>query len=139
MDQRPPPCAHRAPRLPVPPTTMPTASAPLYTAGWPHHPDAAYRPLLSGTVAVPTSDRGQTSIAGYSGSPYSEPLTFSQMGITPPSHVTRWWVREGYDGLGQHGYASYFPYPYTGPTPCESDSETQDDRFPQTQTGEMQM
>jgi len=139
MDQRPPPCAHRAPRLPVPPTTTPTALAPLCTTGWPHHPDAAYRPLLPGTVAVPTSDHGQTSTAGYSCSPYSELPTFLQMEITPPGHVTRWWVREGYDGLGQHGYVPYFPYPYTRPTPCGSDSETQDDRFPLTQTGEIQM
>jgi hypothetical protein len=48
-------------------------------------------------------------------------------------------VREGYDGMMPHGYAPYFPYPYTGPTPCESDSETQDDRFLLPQTREMQM
>jgi hypothetical protein len=90
-------------------------------------------------MAVPTSNRGQTSTAGYSGSSYSEPQTFLEIGITPPGHVSRWWVREGYDGLGQHGYAPYFPYPYTGPTPFGSNSETQDDRFPLTQTGEMQM
>jgi hypothetical protein len=42
--------------------------------------------------------------------------------------------------MGPHGYASYFSYPYsTGPMPCGSDSETQDDRFPLPQTGEMQM
>jgi hypothetical protein len=96
MNQRPPPCAYQAPSPPVPPTTMPTDSAALYTAGWPHHPDAAYRPLLPGTVVVPMSDHRQTSTAGYSCSPYSEPPTFSQMGITPPGHVTRWWVREGW-------------------------------------------
>jgi hypothetical protein len=123
----------------VPPTTTPTASAPLYTAGSPHHLDAAYRPLLPGTVAVPTSDRVRTSTAGYSCSPYSDPSTLSLDGITPPGHVTRWWVRQGYDGLGQHGYAPYFPYPYTGPAPCEFDSETQDDRFPLPHTRERQM
>jgi hypothetical protein len=134
MDQIPPPCAHWAPRLPVPSTTTPTASAALYTAGWPHHPDAAYRTLLPGTVAVSTSDHGPTSTAGYSCSPYEMPLTFSQMGITSPGHVTRWWVREG---MGPHGYAPYFPYPYIGPMSCGSDSETQDDRFPLLQTEEM--
>jgi hypothetical protein len=41
--------------------------------------------------------------------------------------------------MGPHGYASYFPYPYTGPMPCGYNSETQDDRFPLLQTGEMQM
>jgi hypothetical protein len=34
---------------------------------------------------------------------------------------------------------SYFPYPYTGPTLCGSDSETQDDRFSLLQPGERQM
>jgi hypothetical protein len=34
---------------------------------------------------------------------------------------------------------SYFLYTYTGPTPCGPDSETQDDRFPLSQPGEMQM
>jgi len=110
MDQRPPPCAHRAPHLPVPPTTMRTALAPLYTAAWPHHPDAAYRPLLPDTVGVITSDHGQTSTAGYSCSPYSVPSTFSQMGIT-----------------------------FTGTTPCGPDSETQDNRFPLSQPGKLQM
>lgn len=32
-----------------------------------------------------------------------------------------------------------FPYLYTGPTLCGSDSETQDDRFPLLQPGERQM
>jgi hypothetical protein len=41
--------------------------------------------------------------------------------------------------MGPHGYAPYFPYTYTGPMPCGSDSETQDDRFPLSQTREMQM
>jgi hypothetical protein len=41
--------------------------------------------------------------------------------------------------MGPHDYAPYFPYTYTGPMPCGSDSETQDDRFPLPQTGEMQM
>jgi len=114
MDQRPPPCAHRAPHLPVPPTTMPTALAPLYTTAWPHHPDAAYRPLLPGTVGVIPSDHGQTSTAGYSCSPYSVPSTFSQMGITSPGHVTRWWVREGHDAISPHwANMGYYPYPFT--------------------------
>jgi len=136
MDQRPPLCAHRAPRPPVPPMTTPTDSTSLYTTAWPHHPDAAYRPLLLGTVAVPTSDHGHTSTVGYSSSPYSELPTLSQIGFTPPGNVVRWWVREG---MGPHGYAPYFPYTYTGPMACGSDSETQDDRFPLPQTGEMQM
>jgi hypothetical protein len=83
MDQRPPPCAYRAPRPPVPLMTTPTDSTALYTAPWPHHPDAAYRPLLPGTVAVPTSDHGQTSTAECSSSPYSEMPTLSQIGFTP--------------------------------------------------------
>jgi len=136
MDQRPPPCAYQAPRPLVPPMTTPTDSTALYTAPWPHHPDVAYRPLLPGTVAVPTSDHGQTSTAGCSSSPYSELPTLSQIGFTPPGNVARWWVREG---MGPHGYAPYFSYTYTGPMPCGSDSETQDDRFPLPQTGEMQM
>jgi hypothetical protein len=136
MDQRPPPCTYQAPRPPVPLTTTPTDSAALYTAGWPLHPDAAYKPLLPGQMVVPTSDHWQTSTAGYSSSPYSEPPSFSQMGITPPGHVTRWWVREG---MGPHGYMPYFPYTYTGPTPCGSDSETLDDRFPLLHTRAMQM
>jgi hypothetical protein len=41
--------------------------------------------------------------------------------------------------MGPNGYAPYFPYTYTGPMPCGSHSETQDDRFPLPQTGEMQM
>jgi hypothetical protein len=41
--------------------------------------------------------------------------------------------------MGPHGYAPYFPYTYTAPMPCGSDSETQDDRFPLPQTGKMQM
>jgi hypothetical protein len=116
--------------------TTPTDSTALYIAVWPHHPDAAYRPLLPGTVAMPTSDHGQTSTAGYCSSPYSELPTLSQIGFTPPSNVARWWVRER---MGPHGYAPYFPYTYTGPMPYGSDSETHDDRFPLPQTGEMQM
>jgi hypothetical protein len=140
MDQRPPPCAHRAPHLPVPPTTMRTALAPLYTAAWPHHPDAAYRPLLPDTVGVITSDHGQTSTAGYSCSPYSVPSTFSQMGITSPGHVTRWWVREGHDAISPHwANMGYYPYPFTGTMPCGPDSETQDNRFPLSQPGKLQM
>jgi len=131
MDQRPPPYAHRAPRLPVPPTTISTAPEPLYTAAWLHHPDAAYRPLLPGTVGMTTSDHEQTSTAGYSCSPYSMPPTFSQMGITSPGHVTRWWVREVHNTIRPHwANMGYYPYPFTGPTPCGSDSETQDGRFP---------
>jgi hypothetical protein len=139
MDQRPSPCAHRAPRLPVPSMTTPTAPAPPYTAAWPHHPDATYRPLMPGTVGVTTSDHGQTSTAGYFSSPYSVPPTFSQMGITSPGHVTQWWAREGHDWMRTHGYMPYFPYTYTRPAPCGSESETQDDEFPMSQTGEMQM
>jgi len=41
--------------------------------------------------------------------------------------------------MGPHGYAPYFPYTYTPPTPCNPDSETQDDRVLLSQTGEMQM
>jgi hypothetical protein len=41
--------------------------------------------------------------------------------------------------MGPHGYAPYFPYPYTRPMPRRSDSETHDDRFLLPQTGEMQM
>jgi hypothetical protein len=136
MDQRPPPCAYRAPRPSMTPMTTPTNSTALYTAAWPHHPDAAYRPLLPGTVPLPTSDHGQTSTAGYCSSPYSELPTLSQIGFTPPGNVARWWVREG---MGPHGYAPYFPYTYTGPMPCGTDSETHDDRFPLPQTEEMQM
>jgi hypothetical protein len=137
MDQRLPPCAHRAPRLPVPPTTMSTYPAPLYTAAWPHHPDAAYRPLLPDTAGMTMSHHGQTSTAGYS-SPYSVPPTLSQMGITSPGHVARWCAPEGYDGMTPPWpHMMYSSHPYTPPTPCGSDSETQDDRFPLPQTGEI--
>jgi hypothetical protein len=136
MDQRPPPCAHRAPCPPVPPMTTPTDSTTLYTTTWPHHPDAAYRPLLPGTVAEATSNHGQTSTAGCFSSPYSEAPTLSQIGFTASGNVTRWWLREG---MGPHGYVPYFPYTYTAPPPCNPDSETQDDRFLLSQTGEMQM
>jgi len=140
MDQRPPPYAHGAPRLPVPSMTTSTAQVSLHTAPWPHHPYAAYRPLLPSTARMTTSDHGQTSYAGYFSSPYSVPPTFSQMGITLPGHVTRWWVREGHDGISPHwANMPYFPYTYTGPTPCGSDSETHDDRFPLPQLGERQM
>jgi hypothetical protein len=139
MDQRPPPCVHRAPRLPVPSTTTPTAPAPPNIAAWPHHPDATYTSLMPGTVGVTTSDHRQTSTAGYFSSPYSVPPTFSQMGITSPGHVTRWWAQEGHDWMSTHGSLSYFPYTYTGPAPCGSETETQDDRFSMPQAGEMQM
>jgi hypothetical protein len=112
MEQRPLPCAHRAPRPPMPPMTTPTDLTALYTTAWPHHLDGAYRPLLSGTVARPTSDHGQTSAAGCFSSPYSELPTLSQIGFTAPSNVTRWWLQEG---MGPHGYAPYFPYTYTTP------------------------
>jgi hypothetical protein len=136
MDQRPPPYAYRAPRPPVPPMTTPTDSTALYTAAWPHHPDGAYRPLMPGTVAVLTSDHGQTSTAGPCSSPLSELPTLSQIGFTQPGNAYRWWVREG---RGPQGYAPYFPYTYSVPSTCNPDSETQDDRFPLSQTGEMQM
>jgi hypothetical protein len=136
MDQRPPPYAYRAPRPPVPPMTKPTDSTALYTAAWPHHPDGAYRPLLPGTVAEPTSDHGQTSTAGCCSSPLSEPPTLSQIGFTQPGNVARWWVREG---MGPQGYTPYFPFTYSVPMTCNPDSETQDGRFPLSQTGEMQM
>jgi hypothetical protein len=136
MDQRPPPYAYQVPRPPVPPMTTPTNSTALYTAAWPHHPDGAYRPLLPGTVAVPTSDHGQTSTAGPCSSPFSELPTLSQIGFTQPGNVARWWVREG---MGSQGYAPYFPYTSSVPSTCNPDSETQDGRFPLSQTGEMQM
>jgi hypothetical protein len=82
------------------------------------------------------SDHKQTSTAGCSSSPYSELPTLSQIGFTPPGNVTRWWLREG---MGPYGYTPYFPYTYTPPTPCNPDSETQDDRVLLSQTGEMQM
>jgi hypothetical protein len=87
MDQRPPPCAYRTPRPLVPPMTTPTDSTALYTAAWPHHPDVAYRPLLPSTVAMPTSDHGQTSTAGYCSSPYSELPTLSHIEFT---HQVMW-------------------------------------------------
>jgi hypothetical protein len=136
MDQRPPPYAYWAPRPPVPPMTTPTDSTALYTAAWPHHLDGAYRPLLLGTVAVSTSDHGQTSTARPCSSPLSELPTLSQIGFTQPGNVARWWVREG---MGPQGYAPYFPYTYSVPSTCNPDSETQDGRFPLSQTGEMQM
>jgi hypothetical protein len=136
MDQRPPPYAYRAPRPPVPPMTTPTDSTALYTAAWPHHPDGAYRPLLPGTVAVPTSNHGQTSTAGPCSSPLSELSTLSQIGFTQPGNAYRWWVREG---MGPQDYAPYFPYTYSVPSTCNPDSETQDGRFSLSQTGEMQM
>jgi hypothetical protein len=140
MDQRLPPCAYWALRLPVPPMTTPTTSAPLYTAAWPHHPNAAYWPLLPSTVGVTTSDHGQSNTGGYSCSPYSMPPTFSQIEVTSPGHVTQWWVREGHNASSPHwANMSYFPYTYTGPTPCGPDSETQDDRFRLSEPGEMQM
>jgi hypothetical protein len=62
------------------------------------------------------------------------------MGITSPGHVTRWWGREGHDATSPHWANSvYYSYPFTGPMPCGHDSETQDDRFPLSQPGEMQM
>jgi len=62
------------------------------------------------------------------------------MGITSPGHVTRWWVREGHDAISPHwANMGYYPYPFTRPTPCGSDSETQDDRFPLPQSRERQM
>jgi hypothetical protein len=144
MDQRPPGYAHRAPRLPVPPTTTPghpmttpTAPALLYTGAWPHHPGGSYRPLMPGTVGATTSAHGQTSGDGYT--PYSLPPTFSQMGITSPGHVDRWYVRDGH-ALTSHLYnVGYYQYPFTRPRLCGSDSETQDNRFPLPQSGEMQM
>jgi hypothetical protein len=77
------------------------------------------------------SDHMQTGSAGYSYSPYSEQPSFSKLGITSPGHVTRWWVREGHDGISQHSWAHmpYTQYLWFGPAPCGSDSETQDDRF----------
>jgi hypothetical protein len=136
MDQRPPPYAYRAPRPPVPPMTTPTDSTALYTTAWPHHPDGDYRPLLPGTVAVPMSDHEQTSTAGCCSSPLSELPTLSQIGFTQPGNVARWWVREG---MGPQGYAPYFSFTYSVPMTCNPDSETQDDRFPLSQTGKMQM
>jgi hypothetical protein len=115
---------------------QPTDSTALYTTAWPHHPEVVYRPLLPGTVVVPTSDHGHISTAGCSSSPYSELQTLCQIGFTPPGNVTRWWLGEG---MGPHGYAPYFPYTYTPPTPCNPDNETQDDRVLLSQTGEMQM
>jgi hypothetical protein len=101
------------------------APASLYTVAWPLHPDATYRPLLLGMVGVTTSDHRQTSTAGYSCSSYSVPPTFSQMGITSPGHVTRWWVREGHDAISPHwANMGYYPYPFTGPMSCGPDSET---------------
>jgi hypothetical protein len=41
--------------------------------------------------------------------------------------------------MGPQGYTSYFPYTYTGPLTCNPDNKTQDNRFPLSQTGEMQM
>jgi hypothetical protein len=137
MDQRLSPCAHRAPRLPVPSTTTSTTQGSLYTAPWPHHPDGTYRPFLPGMAM---SDYRQTDSAGYFCSPYSAPPTFSQLGITSPGHVTRWWVQEGHDRISPlWANMSYTMYPWSGPTPCGSDSETQDDRFSLPQSRERQM
>jgi len=131
MYQRLPSCAHRAPCPPVPSTTTSTAQGSLYMVPWPHHPDCAYRPLLLGTAGVAMADHRQTGSAGYSCSPYSEPPSFSQLGISSPGHVTRWWVQKGHDEIGQHSWAHmpYTPYPWSGPAPCGSDSETQDIGF----------
>jgi hypothetical protein len=86
------------------------------------------------------SDHGQTGFARYSCSPYSVPSTFSQLGITSLGHVTRWWVREGHDGIRPlWANMPYTPYPWSEPAPCGSNSETQDDRFPLLQPGERQM
>jgi hypothetical protein len=190
MDQRPPTCAHRAPRLPVPctttstpamsaalhttpwahhpdavyrplppgtagmsrsdpgqtstagyspslypPTSTPAMSAALHTTPWPHHPDAVYRPLPPGTAGMSRSDPTQTSSAGYSSSlsPYT---TFSQMGLTSPGHIDRWWARECHD-LSR--FPLYYPHPLTPTMPVNPDSETQDDRFPLPQRGGMPM
>jgi hypothetical protein len=91
---------------------------------------------MPGMVVVPTSDHGQTSTAGCYSSLLSEPSTLSQIGFTPPGNVARWWVREG---MGPQGYAPYFSYTYSVPMACNPDSETHDDRFPLSQTGEMQI
>jgi hypothetical protein len=118
---------------PYPTTSTPAMLAALHTTPWPHHPDAVYRPLPPGTAGMSRSDPGQTSAAGYSPSPYS---TFSQLGITSPSHIDRWWERECHD---PSRFPLYYPYPLTPPMPVNPDSETQDDRFPLSQPGEMPM
>jgi hypothetical protein len=41
--------------------------------------------------------------------------------------------------MGPQGYAPYFPYTYSVPMACNLDSETQDERFHLSQTGEMQI
>jgi hypothetical protein len=41
--------------------------------------------------------------------------------------------------MGSQGYAPYFPFTYSVPSTCNPDSETQDSRFPLSQTEEMQM
>jgi hypothetical protein len=112
MDQRPPPCAHRAPRMPVPSTSTPHGS--LYTQ--PHHTNGAYRPLLSSKVGYQPEHR-YTGFAGYSSlpsimspmlpQPYSMPETMSPFGIT-------------YSPL------PYEPYPWLGGIPYGTNSETQD-------------
>jgi hypothetical protein len=92
---------------------------------------------MPGTVGATTSAHGQTSGDGYT--LYYLPPTFSLMGITSPGHVDRWYVRDGH-ALTSHLYnVGYYQYPFTGPRLCGSDSETQDDRFPLPQSGEMQM
>jgi hypothetical protein len=54
--------------------------------------------------------------------------------------VTRWWVRDGHDGISPFwANMSYIPYPFSIPVPCGFDSETHDDRFPLPQLGERQM
>jgi hypothetical protein len=41
--------------------------------------------------------------------------------------------------MGPQGYAPYFPYTYSVPMACNPNNETQDERFPLSQTGEMQI
>jgi hypothetical protein len=76
------------------------------------------------------SNHGQTNSTGYSCSPYSVPPTFSELEITSPGHdgIIPLWVN-----------MSYTLYPWSGPASCESDSETQDDRFPLPQPKVRQM
>lgn len=103
---------------------------------WPHLPDATYRPLLPGAVAGPRLDHEQPGTTGSFSSPYSELPTLSKIGFTQLGNVTGWWLREE---MGSKGYAPYFPYTYMPPTPCNPDSERQDERFPVAQPWEMQI
>jgi hypothetical protein len=169
MDQRLPPCAHRAPRLPVLYTNTSTAQGSLQATTWPLHPNAAYRPLPSVMAGMPTSTaQGPLQTTPWPHHPDAayRPLMLATARMTTSDHGQTSTV--GYSSSpysmhqtlsqmgiaspghvtrwwvreghdGENGGVSYWPFPYNRPMPCGSDSETQDDSFLLPQPTERQM